>query len=100
VKRALCWIGACPYKRPPQADVNPEKIRGIARPDASRPSVRASFDIAVGHASWQQARNGGRKKAYSASLAESGATWWCLYVVPDSEKTVRRIIEQGPFFLE
>jgi alkanesulfonate monooxygenase SsuD/methylene tetrahydromethanopterin reductase-like flavin-dependent oxidoreductase (luciferase family) len=96
VRRALRWDGACLYKQPPHEDFSPEDIRELARLAAARPKPRAPFDIAAGHANWQQARDRGQERAYIASLAEAGATWWSLYIPPDSEKKMRRCIEEGP----
>jgi alkanesulfonate monooxygenase SsuD/methylene tetrahydromethanopterin reductase-like flavin-dependent oxidoreductase (luciferase family) len=96
VRRALQWDGACLYKKPPHEDFTPEDVRELARLACQRPNARAPFDIAVGHAYWQQARDRGRERAYIASLADAGATWWSLYIPPDAVKSMRRRIEEGP----
>ncbi len=100
VKRALRWDGACLYKRPPQEDFTPEDIRELARLAGRRAHARTPFEIVAGHASWQQARDRSREKAYIASLAEAGATWWSLYIPPGAEKKMLRCIEEGPLRLD
>jgi hypothetical protein len=66
-----------------------------ARRNGGRP-----FDIAAGHASWQRLKDPGRERAYIASLAAAGATWWSQYIEPDTEKAMRGIIEEGPLRIE
>lgn len=95
-QRALRWDGACLYKRSPHSDFTPEDIRELARLARTRQNAYAPFDIVVGHASWQRAKDSRREKAYIASLAEAGATWWSQYISPDSEKVMRRYIQDGP----
>jgi alkanesulfonate monooxygenase SsuD/methylene tetrahydromethanopterin reductase-like flavin-dependent oxidoreductase (luciferase family) len=95
-QRALRWDGACLYKLPPQEDFTPEDVRELARLTRTRPDESVPFDIVVGHASWQRAQDRGRERAYIASLAEAGATWWSQYISPDTEKAMRRYIEEGP----
>ncbi len=95
-QRALRWDGACLYKRSEHADFTPEDVRQLRRLANTRPNPNAPFDIVVGHANWQRAKDPGREKAHIASLAEAGATWWSMYVAPDAERAMRRSIEQGP----
>jgi alkanesulfonate monooxygenase SsuD/methylene tetrahydromethanopterin reductase-like flavin-dependent oxidoreductase (luciferase family) len=100
VQRALRWDGACLYKRPPDEDFTPEDVGEIVRLARTRPNPGAPFDIVVGHASWQQGKDEGRERAYIASLAEAGATWWSMYVSPDSEAVMRGYVEAGPLRIE
>ncbi len=95
-QRALRWDGACLYKQPEQGDFTPEDVRQLARLAHNRPDGGARFDIVVGHASWQQARDIDQERAYVASLAEAGATWWSMYIPPNAEKVMRKIIQEGP----
>lgn len=96
VQRALRWDGACLYKRPPEEDYTPKDVSELARLAQARPDPTAPFDIVVGHANWQRDKDRDRERAYVASLAEAGATWWSMYVSPDSEGAMRQCIEEGP----
>ena len=95
-RRAMRWDGACLYKRPPDEDFTPTDVRDLVALARGRPQGSAGFDIVVGHASWQRAKDAERERAYIASLAEAGATWWSQYISPDSEKAMRRTIGEGP----
>jgi len=50
----------------------------------------------VGHADWQRAKEIAQEKAYIASLAEAGATWWSMYISPDAEEVMAKVIQEGP----
>ena len=95
-RRALRWDGACLYKRPEQGDFYPEDVRQLARLAQRRPDAGARFDIVVGHADWQRAKDIAQEKAYIASLAEAGATWWSMYISPDAEEVMAKVIQEGP----
>ncbi len=95
-QRALRWDGACLYKRPSQGDFTPEDVRELVGLSQARPNADTPFDIVVGHACWQRMKNNRRENAYVASLARAGATWWSMYISPDTEKAMRRCIQAGP----
>ncbi len=95
-QRALRWDGACLYKRPPDEDFTPKDVRDIVALARARPNVGTAFDIVVGHATWQRAKDPERERAYISSLAEAGATWWSQYISPETEKAMRKHIEKGP----
>ncbi len=99
-QRALRWDGACLYKRPEQGDFTPEDVRQLRELAQTRPDPSAPFDIVVGHANWQRARDSRREKAYIASLADAGATWWSMYISPDTEAAMQRCIAEGPLRIE
>ncbi len=94
--RALRWDGACLYKLPPDEDFTPQDVHEINRLAHAKRRGKSSFDIVVGHAAWQARKDPGRERDYIASLAEAGATWWSMYIPPDTEKKMRRLIDQGP----
>ena len=39
------------------------------------------------------------ERAHIAALAEAGATWWSLYVPPDTEQVMREYIADGPLLI-
>src|SRR5512135_1720991 len=94
--RAMRWDGACLYKRPPAEDFTPKDVADIAVLARARPNAGTAFDIVVGHATWQRAKDPERERAYIASLAEAGATWWSQYISPETEKAMRKHIAKGP----
>jgi alkanesulfonate monooxygenase SsuD/methylene tetrahydromethanopterin reductase-like flavin-dependent oxidoreductase (luciferase family) len=96
VRRALRWDGACLYKPPPEEDFTPKDVLELAALARARRKIKTPFDIAVGHAVWQRAKDLGRERARIASLAEAGATWWSEYIPPDTRKTMARYISKGP----
>ena len=73
------------------------EIAALAR---TRQNGDRPFDIAVGHASWQRAKDPERERAYIDSLAQAGATWWSEYIEPDTEKAMRSTIEKGPLRID
>lgn len=95
-QRALRWDGACLYKQPVQGDFTPEDVHQLASLAHRRSDAGARFDIVVGHSNWQRAKDIEQERAYIASLAEAGATWWSMYISPDTEKTMRKVIQEGP----
>jgi alkanesulfonate monooxygenase SsuD/methylene tetrahydromethanopterin reductase-like flavin-dependent oxidoreductase (luciferase family) len=95
-QRAMRWDGACLYKRPPDEDFTPKDVDDILALARARPNVGTPFDIVVGHATWQQAKDPERERAYISSLAEAGATWWSKYISPETEKAMRKQLEKGP----
>jgi alkanesulfonate monooxygenase SsuD/methylene tetrahydromethanopterin reductase-like flavin-dependent oxidoreductase (luciferase family) len=95
-QRALRWDGACLYKLPPEEDWTPEDVRALTGLAAGQRPAGSPFDIVVGHASWQRESDPERERAYIASLAEAGATWWSQYVSPDTPDAMRKTIAEGP----
>jgi alkanesulfonate monooxygenase SsuD/methylene tetrahydromethanopterin reductase-like flavin-dependent oxidoreductase (luciferase family) len=95
-QRALRWDGACLYKLPPEEEFTPQDVRDLVELAYTHRDPDAPFDIVVGHASWQRAEDAKREREHIASLAEAGATWWSQYIAPDSEKVMRKYIEEGP----
>lgn len=96
VQRALRWDGACLFKGTGDGNMTAEDVRQLAALARERPDAGKGFDIVAGHASWQRAKDAGRERANVASLAAAGATWWGLYISPDTDKAMRKIIEDGP----
>jgi hypothetical protein len=76
--------------------MTPQDVRGLAKAARQQRQPDSTFDILVGHATWQVKKDREAERAYIASLAEAGATWWSLYVPPDSEEVMRRHIANGP----
>jgi alkanesulfonate monooxygenase SsuD/methylene tetrahydromethanopterin reductase-like flavin-dependent oxidoreductase (luciferase family) len=95
-QRAMRWDGACLYKRPPDEDFTPKDVADIVALSRTRPDGGTLFDIVVGHATWQREKDPERERAYISSLAEAGATWWSQYISPETEKAMRKYIEEGP----
>ncbi len=95
-QRALRWDGACLYKKPPDEDFTPKDVSDLAMLARARPNASTGFDIVVGHATWQRAKDSERERAYISSLAEAGATWWSQYISPEPERAMRKHIEEGP----
>jgi alkanesulfonate monooxygenase SsuD/methylene tetrahydromethanopterin reductase-like flavin-dependent oxidoreductase (luciferase family) len=96
VQRALRWDGAVLFKNIPDADFTPEDYRELSRLVRARPNAGDPFDIVGGHPVWAENADPGKERAYLASLAEAGMTWWSVYIPPDTEETMRRRIEAGP----
>lgn len=94
--RALRWDGACLYKLPPDEDFTAQDVREIDRLAQAKRRGKHPFDIVVGHANWQARKDPERERDYIASLAEAGATWWSMYIPPDSEKKMLQAINHGP----
>ena len=94
--RALRWDGACLYKRSPDDDFTPKDVADLAALAEARPNAGMPFDIVIGHATWQRAKDPEQERAYIASLAEAGATWWSQYISPEKETDMRKYIEEGP----
>jgi alkanesulfonate monooxygenase SsuD/methylene tetrahydromethanopterin reductase-like flavin-dependent oxidoreductase (luciferase family) len=95
-RRALSWDGACLYKLPPDEEFSPQDVRKLAAAAKQQRQPGAPFDIAVGHAAWQVDKDREAERAHIAALAEAGATWWSLYVPPDTEPVMRKLIANGP----
>jgi alkanesulfonate monooxygenase SsuD/methylene tetrahydromethanopterin reductase-like flavin-dependent oxidoreductase (luciferase family) len=96
VQRALRWDGAVLFKNIPDEDFTPEDYRELSRLVRARPNAGDPFDIVGGHPVWAENADPGKERAYLASLAEAGMTWWSVYIPPDTEETMRRRIEAGP----
>ena len=95
-RRALRWDGACLYKLPPDDEMTSEDIRSLASAAREQRQPGMPFDICVGQAAWQLNKDREAERSHIAELAEAGATWWSLYVPPDSEEVMRRHIANGP----
>lgn len=95
-RRALRWDGACFYKLPPDEEMTPQDVRSLANAAREQRHPGIPFDICVGHAAYQVKKDREAERAHIAALAEAGATWWSLYVPPDSEEVMRRYIANGP----
>lgn len=100
VQRAMRWDGACLYKRSSDGDFTPKDVADIVAMARARPKGSTTFDVVVGHACWQRAKDAEQERAYIASLAEAGATWWSEYISPESERVMRRYIEEGPLRID
>jgi alkanesulfonate monooxygenase SsuD/methylene tetrahydromethanopterin reductase-like flavin-dependent oxidoreductase (luciferase family) len=96
IARALRWDGAVLYKGAPDEDFTTEDYRALARLARARPNAAAPFDICGGRAAWAENSDQEKERAYVASLAEAGMTWWSVYIPPDTEVKMRRRIEAGP----
>ncbi len=94
-RRALRWDGACLYKRPPDEDFTAKDVRDLVTLAQTVRDPGAPFDIVVGHAVWERAKDPGRERAYIASLAGAGATWWSQYIPPAPEDVMRQYVEEG-----
>jgi alkanesulfonate monooxygenase SsuD/methylene tetrahydromethanopterin reductase-like flavin-dependent oxidoreductase (luciferase family) len=95
-RRALSYDGACFYKLPPDEEMTPQDVRSLANLAREQRQPGTTFDIFTGHAAWQVNKDPGAERAHIAALAEAGATWWSIYVPPDSEEVMRRYIANGP----
>ncbi len=95
-RRALRWDGACFYKLPPDEEMSPKEVRQLAALARQQRPAGSTFDIATGHAAWQMNPDKEAERAHIAALAEAGATWWTLYVPPDTEQIMRKTIADGP----
>ena len=99
-QRALRWDGACFYKLPPEEEMAPQDVRQLATAARQQRQPGTAFDILVGHAAWQVNKDRGAERAHIAALAEAGATWWSLYVPPDTEQVMRKYIANGPLRID
>jgi alkanesulfonate monooxygenase SsuD/methylene tetrahydromethanopterin reductase-like flavin-dependent oxidoreductase (luciferase family) len=98
--RALRWDGACLYKLPPNEDMTPQDVRQLAATAREQRQPGTTFDILAGHATWQVDKDREAERAHIAALAEVGATWWSLYVAPDTEQVMRKYIANGPLRID
>ena len=99
-RRALRWDGACFYKLPPEEEMAPQDVRQLAAAARQQRQPGMAFDILVGHATWQVNKDRGAERAHIAALTEAGATWWSLYVPPDTEQVMRKYIANGPLRID
>jgi alkanesulfonate monooxygenase SsuD/methylene tetrahydromethanopterin reductase-like flavin-dependent oxidoreductase (luciferase family) len=99
-RRALRWDGACLYKLPPDDEWTAKDVRALARLARSERQTGVPFDIVVGHASWQRAKDPEKERAHIASLANAGATWWAQYIPPDEPRAMWSLVQEGPLRAE
>lgn len=99
-QRAMRWDGACMYKQSTDGDFTPKDVADMVALARARTNAGTNFDIVVGHANWQRAKDPERERAHIASLADAGATWWSQYISPESEKVMQRYIKEGPLRID
>jgi alkanesulfonate monooxygenase SsuD/methylene tetrahydromethanopterin reductase-like flavin-dependent oxidoreductase (luciferase family) len=108
VRRAARWDGACLFKRTTDGswhDMTPDDIRAMKASIESQRAKTAPFDVAI-----TEIAVGGRKRgddwekerAWIASVAEAGATWWVEYVTSElgGLDAMRARIEEGPLRID
>lgn len=105
LRRAVRYDGACLYKQASDArmeDITPDEVRviraGIA--ELRDPSLMTPFDIILGGR--RRGPDWERERAWLASVAEAGATWWGEYISPDVVELdeIRAHIERGPLRID
>jgi DNA mismatch repair protein MutH len=80
--------------------MTPQDVRQLAATAREQRQPGTTFDILAGHATWQVDKDLEAERAHIAALAEVGATWWSLYVAPDTEQVMRKYIANGPLRID
>jgi alkanesulfonate monooxygenase SsuD/methylene tetrahydromethanopterin reductase-like flavin-dependent oxidoreductase (luciferase family) len=95
VARALRWDGSCMYKQQGHW-MQPEDVRLLRERLIAERGTAENYEISIGGAQRWEDEN--EQRAYMASVAAEGATWWHDYIPPNvgDFEVQRQMIERGP----